>query len=190
MNGEWCYYKSHFTSEECNLILQDSSILHTQDAKLGVDGSSDYQDYRKSKTKFIKKQDQQFQWLFDRMWKLAIESNDIWFNFHISKMDYIQLAEYDSAYKGEYKKHHDVFWMNNDPIYHRKLTAIIQLTDPTSYDGGNFEMCNVSEHPNSDEVRAQGTVFFFPSFLEHQATPVTSGVRYSLACWFDGPKWR
>jgi PKHD-type hydroxylase len=42
---------------------------------------------------------------------------------------------------------------------------------------------------NAQAVRTQGTAFFFPSFLEHQATMVTKGTRYSLACWFDGPKW-
>jgi len=26
--------------------------------------------------------------------------------------------------------------------------------------------------------------------LRHKATPVTKGKRYSLAAWFDGPKWR
>jgi hypothetical protein len=26
--------------------------------------------------------------------------------------------------------------------------------------------------------------------LRHKAEPVTRGTRYSLAAWFDGPKWR
>ena len=79
--------------------------------------------------------------------------------------------------------------MNNDPKYHRKLTAVVQLTDPSEYQGGDFEVFADSK-PDVNEIRTLGTSIFIPSFLDHQATPVTSGVRYSLACWFDGPKFR
>ena len=80
--------------------------------------------------------------------------------------------------------------MNNDYDYHRKLSAIVQLTDESSYEGGNLEFFNIQEYPPTKDIRKQGSVTFFPSFIEHQATPVTKGKRYSLACWFDGPKWR
>lgn len=190
MRGEWAYYKSRFTPEACAKILEDVLKLPVQQAALGVNGESKRDDYRRSQIRFIQKNDFRFEWLFDELWKMAIEANDHWFGFHISKLDYIQLAEYDSSYEGEYKAHHDVFWMNNDPIYHRKLTAVVQLTDPSLYEGGNLELLNLSQNPDAEEVRQQGTTFFFPSFLEHQATAVTKGTRYSLACWFDGPKWR
>lgn len=189
MRGEWCYFKEAFSPEECNRILQLGLQLPVQEAKLGVDGSSEYNNYRKSKVRFIQKTDSTFDFLFDKMWKMAIQANDEWFKFHITKIDYIQLAEYDDSYQGEYKKHHDVFWMNNDPEYHRKLTAVVQLTDPSQYEGGNLEMICITQYPNAEEVRLQGTTFFFPSFLEHQATAVTKGTRYSLACWFEGNKW-
>ena len=189
MRGEWCYFKNHFTPEECKSILEMGLLLPAQEAKLGPDGEAQHDNWRKSKIRFIKKEHTQFEWLFDRMWKMAIRANDDYFDFHLSKIDYMQLAEYDSAYQGEYKKHHDVFWMNNDPKYHRKVSAVVQLTDPSEYEGGNFEVF-ADQKPNADELRTQGTAIFIPSFLEHQATPVTSGVRYSLACWFDGPKFR
>jgi PKHD-type hydroxylase len=189
MRGEWCYFKNHFTPEECKTILEMGLKLPAEDAKLGVDGAYSNDQWRKSKIRFIKKEHTQFEWLFDRMWKMAIQANDDYFDFHLSKIEYMQLAEYDSAYQGEYKKHHDVFWMNNDPKYHRKISAVVQLTDPSTYEGGNFEVF-ADQKPNAEELRTQGTAIFIPSFLNHQATQVTSGVRYSLACWFDGPKWR
>lgn len=190
MKGEWCYFKQHFSPELCNIILEEGLKLPVNDARLGVTGDGVDNNYRRSKVRFIQKSDENFQWLFDEMWKMAIQVNDEWFGFHISKITYIQLAEYDESYQGEYKEHHDVFWMNNDPYYHRKLTAVVQLTDPSTYEGGNLELVNPSQTPNADEVRTQGTAFFFPSFLPHKATTVTKGTRYSLACWFDGPKWR
>ena len=190
MNGEWCFYESYFNTETCNMILEEGLKLPESKAGLGVYGEAQNDSYRKSKIRFIQKNDPKLGWVFDVMWKLAIESNDQWFGFHLSKLDFIQLAEYDSSYEGEYKRHHDVFWMNNDPKYHRKLSAVIQLTNPNDYTGGDLELFNQQEKPNPHEVKTQGSVIFFPSFIEHQANKVTKGTRYSLACWFDGPKWR
>jgi PKHD-type hydroxylase len=72
--------------------------------------------------------------------------------------------------------------------YQRKLTAVVQLTDSSKYEGGQLELYNVTQGPPS-LIKEQGTVFLFPSVMEHAVTPVTKGTRYSLACWFDGPHW-
>jgi len=190
MRGEWCYFKNYFTTEQCNKILQDGLELPTQNAKLGVAGVNDYSnsDYRKSKIRFIQSDNIKFMWLFDELWKMGMQANRDWFNFHITNLSFVQLAEYDESYQGEYKKHHDVFWINNDN-YHRKLTCVIQLTDPVNYEGGDFEMYDLNEYPNKKDLRTQGTVIFLPSFIPHAALPVTKGARYSLAVWFEGPKW-
>jgi PKHD-type hydroxylase len=190
MNGEWCYYKSFFTKEQCDFIITEALKLPSQKGNLGVAGAVVDENYRKSEVRFIQKNDPQFTWLYDALWKIALESNDQWFGFHISKLDYIQFAEYDSAYEGEYKRHHDVFWMNNDRNYHRKLSAVIQLSDPVEYTGGDLELFSQASTIDKDEIKQQGSAIFFPSFIEHQANKVTTGKRYSLACWWDGPKWR
>lgn len=190
MKGEWCYFKSYFTPEQCSKILEDGLTIEAEDAKIGSQGELVVTDYRKSKIRFIQKSDSRFEWLFDAMWKMVIQANDEWFGFHISKIDYIQLAEYDSSYAGNYQMHHDVFWINGDPYYHRKLTAVVQLSDPNTYTGGELILAPPTTQLDQNEVKEQGTAIFFPSFLEHEAKVVTSGTRYSLACWFDGPKWR
>lgn len=191
MRGEWCYFKSHFDKETCAKILSDASSIPVQDAMLGT-GAGTYSNtgYRRSKIKFINSSDKRFAYLFDALWKMAIQANNDFFGLHLSKLDYVQLAEYDSAYEGEYKDHHDVFWMNGDPNYHRKLTCVVQLSDPLDYEGGNLELTEVGELPPAEEIRQQGTAIFFPSLFRHRATAVTKGTRYSIAAWFDGPKWR
>ena len=191
MRGEWCYFGKYFTSEQCNKILEDGLKLPAQDAKLGVAGMNEYSNdsHRKSKIRFIQSDNPDFQWLFDDLWKMGIQANREWFNFHVTNLSYIQLAEYDESYQGEYKKHHDIFWVNNDK-YHRKLTCVIQLTDPSQYEGGDLELFELAQYPNKEELRQQGTAIFFPSFIPHQAHPVTKGKRYSLAVWFEGNKWQ
>ena len=189
MKGEWCYFKEYFTPEMCDKILELGLKLPAQDATIGVDGKLQALESRKSKVRFIQKDNPDFAFLFDAMWKMAIQANDDFFKFNVTRITYIQLAEYDESYQGEYKRHHDVFWMNNDPEYHRKLTAVVQLSDPEVYEGGDFRMFDITQYPDPNEIKKQGTVFFLPSFIEHQADVVTKGTRYSLACWFDGPKW-
>ena len=191
MIGEWCYYESFFSPQQCDDILKLGLQIEPVESVIGIAGGKLVKhEMRKSVIRWIQSKDKHFEQLFDVMWKMAIESNDKFFNFHISRLNEIQLAEYDASYGGKYDTHHDVFWINNDPKYHRKLSAIIQLTDPSEYEGGEFEFINLINYPNPEIVRKRGTVLFFPSFLEHRAKPVTKGKRHSLACWFEGPKWR
>lgn len=191
MNGEWCYFKSYFDKDTCEKIISDAQVIPTQEGHLGVAGGEISTDanYRRSKVRFINSNDWRFKYLFDALWKTAIEANRDFFNFHISKLDFIQLAEYDASYQGEYKEHHDVFWINNDPYFHRKLSCIIQLSDPNSYIGGDFEITETRTALDK-ETREQGSIIYMPSFLRHKANPVTRGTRYSIAAWFEGPKWR
>jgi len=190
MKGDWCYFNQSFTKEECKNILDlGLKVEPEKEARLGVNGDYKSDDsVRRSKIRFIYSNWPEYEFLFDKIWKLGIQANREWFNFHITNLSFIQLAEYDASYQGEYKRHQDVFWLNGDNKYHRKLSCIIQLSDPNDYEGGNFEMW-VSEQPNKVEIRNQGSVIFLPSFVEHQANPVTKGTRYSIAVWFEGPKW-
>ena len=94
------------------------------------------------------------------------------------------LDEYDSEYEGEYKKHHDVFWINGTN-YHRKLSAVVQLSDPDEYVGGKLQF--MINRDIIDAPMGKGTVIFFPSYLLHRVTKVEKGWRNSLVCWFHGP---
>ncbi len=193
MNGEWCFFNKRFTPDVCEQIITMGLTLPAQAAAIGDNdlGVRTDNSYRRSNIRFIDKRDQRFKFLFDNLWEAAIEANDQWFNFHLSKLDYIQLAEYNDVQQGEYKRHHDVFWINNDPKYHRKLSAVVQLSDPLEYDGGELQLLDLTgPAPDPEQIKKQGTTIFFPSFNIHAITPVTRGTRYSLAIWFDGPKWR
>lgn len=187
MKGEWCYFKSYFSKEYCNSILEKSKDLEFKKANLGENGLTTIDGYRKSDVTWLFPQD--FSDLYDEIWKLEREANKKWFGFHIDNLEYIQLAKYDGNIQGEYKRHKDVFWVNNSER-HRKLSAVVQLSDPNDYEGGDLTFFQCNEYPNKEDIRQQGTVTFFPSFIDHQANPVLKGTRYSMAIWFEGPKWR
>lgn len=198
MKGEWCYFKSYLSSELCAKIISDAQSQPEQDGLIGggkerktPDGHGYDNDYRRSKIRFINKGDQgnKFDYIFDILWKTGIQANDDFFQFNISRLNFIQFTEYKDTYRGEYKEHHDVFWINGDPVYHRKISAVIQLTDPTAYVGGDFVFGDGIPQIPTQDLKAQGTIVYFPSFLRHAVTPVTWGTRYSLVAWFEGKKW-
>ena len=80
----------------------------------------------------------------------------------------------------------------------RKLTTVISLSKPTSYQGGQFQMDFRAEDPdesdrqfqNVNELNEQGTLICFPSFVWHRVKPVTKGKRYSLIIWHWGKPFK
>ena len=64
------------------------------------------------------------------------------------------------------------------------LSISVQLSGSEEYEGGDLQF-----EVGSDEIAAAqdpGSVIFFPSYIRHRVTPVTSGVRYSLVQWVSG----
>ena len=81
----------------------------------------------------------------------------------------------------------DVHW-DTQLAYDRKLSVVVQLCDPNSYEGGVFEFGGGPVAPK--EFATQGSVLVFPSYLSHRVTEVTKGTRYSIVSWAEGPRWR
>lgn len=78
----------------------------------------------------------------------------------------------------------------------RKLSVTINLNAPGEYEGGNLKF-DFGHHREDgqrfhecEEIRPQGSVIVFPSFLPHCVTPVTKGTRYSLVLWNLGKPFR
>lgn len=78
----------------------------------------------------------------------------------------------------------------------RKISMTLNLTDPSTYDGGDllFDFGNASQSKQTQEeidiARTQGTIVVFPSFVRHCVSPVTRGTRYSLVNWSLGRPFR
>lgn len=100
----------------------------------------------------------------------------------------LQFTEYKGEYSGKYDVHHDINWNEPSPS-DRKLSVVVQLSDPNDYAGGEFKFSEV-ENPISADIKKQGTILVFPSYLQHSVSEVTDGERYSLVSWISGPRWR
>jgi len=77
----------------------------------------------------------------------------------------------------------------------RKLSITINLNEPGEYDGGNLKF-DFGPHASGKrfhectEIRPQGSIIVFPSYVYHQVTPVTRGTRYSLVLWSLGQPFK
>lgn len=71
----------------------------------------------------------------------------------------------------------------------RKVTAVVQLTDPSGYVGGDLEVIGMGERW-STIPRQVGLAAVFPSWTRHRVTRVEGGERWSLAVWGYGPPAR
>jgi PKHD-type hydroxylase len=189
MIGEWAYYKQHFTPEQCNSIIKQALELPPRPSKLGAGAGAERIDneVRRSTLRSLVR-NSTWNSLFIEIDKLVAQANREWFQLDYKFLPAIQFATYDSVNNGCYIRHQDTF-LGPSPS-HRKLSFTVQLSDPTTYEGGELKFWDVGQHPNPENMRAQGTVCVFPSIIFHEVTPVTSGVRHSLAGWYEGPQWR
>ena len=73
----------------------------------------------------------------------------------------------------------------------RKISMTLNLNEPGQYEGGNL-LFDFGHHQEGEqyyeckEMRPQGSIIIFPSFLPHCVTPLTKGIRYSLVLWCLG----
>ncbi len=126
-------------------------------------------------------------WVMDRMIRVVADANRDSFGFDLSDFgESAQVARYGAEREGHFDWHTDIgagIWAAK-----RKLTIVVQLSDPADYDGGALELrpdSNVTDVP-----RRRGQAVLFPSFVLHRVTPVTAGERWSLTLWSHGPAFR
>lgn len=138
--------------------------------------------YRKSKVCFIPKT-YEFAELYLKIFNFIYGINNEKFKFNLTEISSrIQYTEYDESYQGHYDWHVDV-GLNIHST--RKLSIVIQLSDPLEYEGGELQINAGGPITTCDKTK--GTIITFPSFVLHRVTPVTKGTRRSLVLWISGP---
>ena len=121
-------------------------------------------------------------WLFERLTNYIVDQNKQFYKYDLDFIEHLQFTHYNSSQKSFYTKHTDPL-LHNLP-YNRKLSIVVQLSDPTTYEGGDLILYSGAQGQVVPKDR--GLVHFFPSHCLHEVTPVTAGERYSLVGWVHG----
>lgn len=173
------FFRKYFNDEQIDEIKEIAKNYKVIDGNVsGFVNKS----YRSSQIRWLPL-NYETQPIYDKLVKLAKKANKEMWKFHITNMkDELQFTEYNDEDEGHYDWHMDFGGKRSST---RKLSMVVQLTDPEEYEGGRLQFMM-----NRDIIDApieKGTVIFFPSYLMHRVTKVEKGKRNSLVCWFHGP---
>lgn len=126
------------------------------------------------------------EWLYDRLAYISNQLNGQFYRFDLlGFQEDMQYTMYDSATQGHYTWHVDHGMTTKAS---RKLSVVVQLSDPLEYEGGDLEIMTGVEPTKVDKKK--GLVTVFPSYVLHRVTPVTKGIRKSLVVWCVGPSFK
>ena len=122
-------------------------------------------------------------WLYNKLLQLAKKANDAIYDFKLTHVkDSVQFTRYYGHQGGKYDWHIDLG--QGDTIF-RKLSIIVLLSDPSSFEGGSLQL-RLGNQLVDAPLHSMGSVVIFPSFILHRVLPVTSGMRESLVAWISG----
>lgn len=125
-------------------------------------------------------------WLYDLLFPLALEANEKLFHFDIDIVtDPIHYVIYPED-GGHLDWHMDTgaYGVNK-----RKIAMTVQLSDPSEYEGGEFEIWFGGQQ-STIVPREKGDVICFPAFCMHRVRPITKGQRKCLVFWTGGRPFR
>lgn len=186
----WFSFPRHFSDEWCDNIINRGLVeelcVATVSDKTTGKPYVPHPDERKSETVFL--DSERFSDVYNDIKKVQREANLEFFGFDIADVQPIQFTKYCGNYKSHYDWHADQLF-RQDPPYSRKMSVVIPLSDPNTFEGGDFEFRDTGS-PDRQIHMQRGSVLCFPSYYSHRVTPVTKGTRYSLVCWFLGPPFR
>lgn len=130
--------------------------------------------------------------LISKIYKTINYLNESTFKFNLLDVEPFQITRYDESNNGFYNSHIDSGTFQGNIT--RKLSFVIQLSDPSDFEGGSFIYHNSNEKINLSEKNPEavqkGNIIVFPSFVPHGVTPVTKGTRYSLVGWCIGERFK
>ena len=173
------------TDEACDLLLQEAASTPLAPGR-GVDRGEPVA--REMGMAFLPRD----HWSSKITWGAAEQANEsMGWRYALDLVETVQFGQYVPG------DHHD--W-HMDTLSHgervRKLSVVVQLDAPDSYEGGDLQLLRFGvAKPTAldlpvEPMRQRGTVLVFPSFLLHRVTPVTMGRRRTLVSWIVGPRFR
>lgn len=180
--GQYEFWKWEKTipKEICELLKKEFKEYTLQEAKISKGTGIVDKKTRNSNVFFVSNN----HWIEGILLNYARYANhSAGWNFYIDNIENVQLTKYE---KGQFYDWHadDIIITENN--YNRKLSVVLLLSDPSEYEGGGLYL---KKYPDN-LLQNQGDIVVFPSFLEHKAAEVTSGVRMTAVGWVCGPLFK
>jgi PKHD-type hydroxylase len=180
----FAWWDNAFTDQELNWLQQKAKEA-TQNAQVGAGNAGEVNyDIRRSELNWLHK-DPECAWVFEKLTHVAASLNADYFGFELTGFgEALQLTNYHEARQGNYVWHQDF----GATGISRKLSMVLQLSDPSEYEGGELQLLTRKEPTIIQKQR--GLITVFPAWTLHQVTPVIKGTRQTLVAWISGPPFK
>jgi PKHD-type hydroxylase len=174
----WC---QPYTKEGCDKIIDIGNSLLPKE--IVVDASGNVVRSKNGTSCFLPINDDT-RWIFETCSKHIIEINSKFFEYDLHYLSEMQFTVYDED--GDFvPKHLDTFYESTTI---RKLSFMIQLSDPTTYEG-NEHLLHFDQEPTISKD-GFGHMTIYPSSTLNEVTPLKKGKRCVLMGWVVGPKFK
>lgn len=176
-----------FSPEELDKLIEHCDKLEPSKGTLGgVSADEDIKAIRESKVSWVGL-NQDTQWIYDRLAFVARSLNGQFYKFDLYGFsEDLQYTVYQGDESGHYTWHLDAGLGGSAPP--RKLSMVVQLSNPEEYEGGDLEVF-ASANPTKVDKK-KGFIAAFPSYMLHRVSPVTKGIRKTLVVWICGPSFK
>ena len=193
----YSYYKGVLSPIECAAIKQLAESKELANGTIGNGDNASYREdlsYRTVDTRSLMPNERlagnDMAWLYERIRERVERINNDLYRFDLTGMlENIVYLRYRCAEEGRPAGHYD--WhqdFGGGVSSLRKLSVIVQLSDPTQYEGCRLRLFNDSDYDPG--LIEQGDMIVFPSWTPHCVTPITRGERHALVSWITGPQFR
>lgn len=177
------WWENGFTDEELNWLQEQAKKASGRGQVRGGLLDDDLDKIRRSQVSWLSKT-KDTEWVFEKLGHIASSLNAQFYRLDLTGFgEALQLTNYEHADHGMYGWHQDY-----NAQVSRKLSLVLQLTDPNEYGGGNLQFLTGGQAQTARKQR--GFLAAFPSYVLHQVTPVTRGSRQSLVAWISGPPFK
>lgn len=179
------WWENAFSNQELDWLQYQASNADQKATVGGNPNKESLDKIRRSDVSWIS-ENNDTGWVFERLGHVVSSLNSQYYRFDLTGFgEPLQLTNYSDSEQGMYGWHQD-YGGNTGPS--RKMSLVLQLTDPSEYDGGNLQIMTTKNAINVPKQR--GLIALFPSYIVHQVTPVIRGSRQSLVSWITGPAFK
>ena len=178
-------WKEGFTEEEVEKIVFLEKLMDFTKGRVGAQSKQQLDTTTRDSDVSFLTPDENAHWIFERLATITPRVNYDLFLYDIEAIETIQFTRYteDQFYDWHIDSHN--VWLN----YERKISGVVFLDDPDSYEGGELEIIVDGSPDRSIKIKPQkGEIAYFASWMPHRALPVTKGTRRTLVFWVQGKR--